>query len=241
MNPLPNNYTLTANTVLYVRIQNPAAPSCFRIAVLTLNLISKSLLKNTIEICDTNNDGIESNYDVASFNTELFPPGTTGISYYLSQSDAQNNTNALVAVNITAATNLWIRLQEGNCTYILGPVNFQLSPGVNLNNPVNFTYTVCDINADNQEPFNYSTVIGPLITTQTGVVFEAYNTYNEAFTGTGTVLNIIKSGIYTIFIRVEIPNGCFAVATVNMNVTLLKLLLMKRKSTFVLTVRMILQ
>jgi gliding motility-associated-like protein len=219
VNPLPNNYTLTGNTVLYVKIQNPVIPSCFRIAVLTLNIISKSLLKNTIEICDTNNDGVESNYDVTSFNTELFPAGTTGISYHPSQSDAQNNTNALTTVNITASTNLWVRLQEGNCTYILGPVNFQFRPGVNLNNPVNFTYTVCDINADNQEPFNYSTVIGPLITTQTGVVFEAYNTYNEAFNGTGTVLNTIKSGIYTIYVRVEIPNGCFAVATVNMNVT----------------------
>jgi gliding motility-associated-like protein len=98
-----------------------------------------------------------------------------------------------------------------------------------LNNPVNFTYTICDINADNQEPFNYATTIGPLITTQTGVVFEAYNTYNEAFTGTGTVLNTIKSGIYTIFIRLEIPNGCFAVATVNMNVTFTKIVANDKK------------
>lgn len=229
LNPLPNNFTLTANTVLYVRIQNPNTPSCFRIAVLTLNLISKSLLKNTIEICDTNNDGVESNYDVTLFNAELFASGTTGISYHPSQSDAQNNTNVLTTLNITTATNLWVRLQEGNCTYILGPVNFQFRPGVNLNNPVNFTYTICDINADNQEPFNYATTIGPLITTQTGVVFEAYNTYNEAFTGTGTVLNTIKSGIYTIFIRLEIPNGCFAVATVNMNVTFTKIVANDKK------------
>ncbi|WP_312902766.1 T9SS type B sorting domain-containing protein [Chryseobacterium taichungense] len=229
VNALPNNYTLTANTVLYVRIQNPSTPTCYRVAVLTLNLVSKSLIKNTVEICDTNNDGVEASYNVGLLNSELFAPGTTGISYHPTQSDAQNNTNALTTVNVSAGTNLWVRLQEANCTYILGPVGFQFRTGVNINSPVNFTYTVCDINADNQEPFNYSSVIGPLITTQTGATFTAYETYDQAFTGAGTGLNTIKAGIYTIFIRVEIPNGCFAVATVNMNVTFNKIVANEKK------------
>jgi gliding motility-associated-like protein len=223
-NALPNNYTLTGNAVLYVRIQNPVVPTCYRVAVLTLNLLSKSLLKNTVELCDTNNDGLEAGYTLSSLNNELFAAGTTGISYYTSQSDAQNNVNALTTVNITASTQLWIRLQEANCTYILGPVQFQLIPGVNMNSPVNFAYSICDINADNQEPFNYPLTIGPLITTQTGATFTAYSTSNEAFSGSGTVLNTIKEGIYTIYIRVQIPNGCFAVAAVNMNVTFTKII-----------------
>lgn len=229
INALPNNYTLTTNTVLYVRIQNPNAPTCYRVALLTLNLVSKSLIKNTIEICDTNNDGVESNYDVSLLNTQLFAAGTTGISYHPTQSDAQNNTNALTTVNITTGTNLWVRLQEATCTYILGPVGFQFRPGVNINSPVNFTYTVCDINADNQEPFNYASVIGPLITSQTGSTFAAYETYDQAFAESGTILNTIKAGIYTIFIRVEIPNGCFAVATINMNVTFTKIVANDKK------------
>lgn len=219
VNPLPNNYSLTANTVLYVRIQNPSVPTCYRVAVLTLNLLSKSLLKNTVELCDTNNDGTEANYNLTLLNTELFVAGTTGITYYASQADAQNNANAITTANITTATQLWIRLQEGTCTYILGPVNFQFRPGVNMNSPLNFTYSICDINADNQEAFDYPLTVGPLITTQPGATFAAYNTYNEAFTGSGAVLNVIKEGIYTIYVRVQIPNGCFAVATVNMNVT----------------------
>ncbi|SDI42046.1 gliding motility-associated C-terminal domain-containing protein [Chryseobacterium taeanense] len=229
LNALPNNYTLTSNTVLYVRIQNPTVPTCYRVAVLTLNIISKSLIKNIIELCDTNNDGVESNYNVSQLNAELFPPGTTGISYHPTQSDAQNNSNALTTVNISSGTNLWVRLLDGNCTYILGPVSFQFRPGVNINNPVNFTYSVCDINADNQEPFNYASVIGPLITTQTGATFTAYNTFDEAIAGSGTGLNTIKEGIYTIFIRVEIPNGCFAVVTVNMNVTFSKIVANEKK------------
>jgi gliding motility-associated-like protein len=223
INPLPNNFVLNANTVLYVRIQNPNVPTCYRVAVLTLNLLSKSLLKDMVELCDTNNDGVEQNYNLSLLNTELFTPGTTGITYFNTQSDAQNNINPITTANITTVTNLWVRLQEGNCTYILGPIHFQFKPGVNMNSPINFTYSICDINADNQEPFDYPLTIGPLISTQTGAIFTAYNTYNEAYTGSGTVLNTIKEGIYTIYVRVEIPNGCFAVATVNMNITFNKI------------------
>lgn len=221
---LPNTFTLTANTVLYVRIQNPSLPNCYRVAILTLNLLSKSLVKNTVELCDTNNDGVEQNYTLSLLNTELFPTGTTGISYHATQTDAQNNVSPLTTANITTSTNLWVRLQEGNCNYVLGPVSFQFKPGVNINSPINFPFTICDINADNQEAFDFPLTIGPLITTQTGATFEAYNTYEEAFNGNGTVLGTIKEGTYTVYIRVEIPNGCFAVATVNMNVTFTKII-----------------
>lgn len=220
---LPNNFTLTTNTILYVRIQNPSVPTCYRVAVLTLNLLTKNLLKNTVELCDTNNDGVESSYNLSLLNPELFPAGTIGISYHATQADAQTNSNPLTTANITASTNLWVRLQDGNCNYVLGPVHFQFRPGVNLNSPINFPFAICDINADNQEAFDFPLTIGPLITTQTGAVFEAYNTYEEAFNGNGPVLGTIKEGIYTIYIRVEIPNGCFAVATVNMNVTFNKI------------------
>ncbi len=67
--------------------------------------------------------------------------------------------------------------------------------------------------------FAFDLNLGPLISTQSGATFTAYNSYNEAYSGTGTVLETIKKGIYQIFIRVEIPGGCFAVVQVNMDVT----------------------
>jgi len=222
-NSVPVNYTLTASTTFYVRIQNPANPTCYRVAVLTLNLLTKSLLKNTVEICDINNDGVEQNYSLTLLNPELFPPGTAGISYHITQTDAQNNINAVTTANITANTSLWVRVQEGSCTYVLGPVHFQFKPGPNVNSPVNFSYAVCDINADNNEPFDYALTVGPLITTQPGATFTAFQTYDGAYTGTGTVLTSIREGIYQVFIRVQIPNGCFAVVPVNMNVTFNKI------------------
>jgi len=218
-NALSATYILNSNTVFYVRIQNPNIPTCYRVAVLTLNFLSKNLLKNTVEICDTNNNGVENGYDLTLLNNQILPAGTTGITYFLTQANAQNNTNSVVTANISASTQIWVRLQDANCVYVLGPVNFQLKPGVNANLTINYPYTMCDINADNNELFAFDLNLGPLISTQSGATFTAYNSYNEAHSGTGTVLETIKKGIYQIFIRVEIPGGCFAVVQVNMDVT----------------------
>ncbi|MCT2562191.1 T9SS type B sorting domain-containing protein [Chryseobacterium herbae] len=232
VNALPASYTLTANTVLYVRVQNPAVPGCYRTSVLTLNFLTKSLLKTTVEICDTNNDNVEPNYALSLLTPELFPAGTTGISYHPTQADAQNNTNAVTTANITVNTTLWVRLQEASCVYVLGPVRFQFKPGVNINSPINFSYTICDINADNSELFDYAVNIGPLITAQPGAVFTAYETYDAAVAGTGTPLGTIREGIYQIFIRVQIPNGCFAVVPVNLNVTFTEIIV-NEKSEYI--------
>lgn len=218
-NALPATYVLNSNAVFYVRIQNPNVPSCFRVAVLTLNFLSKNLIKNSVEICDTNNDGIENGYDLTLLNNQILPSGTVGISYYLSQGNAQNNTNPVSTANITASTQMWVRVQDANCVYVLGPVGFQFKPGVNANLVIDFPYTMCDINADNNEIFNFGLEIGPLISTQPGATFAAYNSYAEAFNGVGTIVETIKKGIYQLFIRVEIPGGCFVVVQVNMNVT----------------------
>lgn len=220
---LPSTYSLTTNTVLYVRIQNPNTPECFRIAKLTLNFQTKDLLKTKVEICDTNNDNVEQNYNLALLNNELFPAGATG-TYHLTQTDAQNNTNAITTANITSNIHIWVRLQDANCTYVLGPVSFQFKPGANVKSPIHFDYAICDINADNSEPFDFALNIGPLITNQPGAIFTTYGTYDEAVAGTGLGLTTIKEGIYQVFIRVQIPNGCFAVVPVTMNVTFTKII-----------------
>jgi gliding motility-associated-like protein len=218
-NALSSNYSLTANSVFYVRIQNPNVPTCFRVAVLTLNFLSKNLLLDLILLCDTNNDGVENAYDLTLLNNQIFPPNTTGITYHASQNDAQNNSNPIVTANITATTKIWFRLQDTNCVYVLGPLNFGLKPGVNAISPGLYSYTMCDINDDNLEEFDFALNLGPLISTQPGVGFAAYSTYTAAFNATGPLLGTIKNGLQTVFIRVQIAGGCFTVIPVNMNVT----------------------
>ncbi|MBW7674850.1 T9SS type B sorting domain-containing protein [Chryseobacterium chendengshani] len=218
-NPLSTTYNLTSNIVFYVRIQNPNVPACFRIAVLTLNFLGKNLLTDTISICDTNNNGIENGYDLTLLNNQILPPGTTGITYHTTQSNAQSNTNPIVAADITATTKIWVRLQDANCVYVLGPLNFSLKPGVNANSIGLYNYTICDINDNNSEPFDFALNIGPLLSSQTGAAFSAFTTYAGAYSGTGTAVGTIKNGLQTVFIRIDIPGGCFTVIQVDMNVT----------------------
>ncbi|CAD7812522.1 hypothetical protein CHRY9390_02525 [Chryseobacterium aquaeductus] len=218
-NPLSVNYNLTSNSVFYVRIQNPNVPTCFRVAVLTLNFLIKNLITDIVSICDTNNDGVENAYDLTLLNNQILAPGTTGITYHATQSDAQNNSNAIVTANITANTKIWVRLQDANCTYVLGPINFTFKPGANANSIGLYSYTMCDINDNDLEPFDFALNLGPLISTQPGVSFATYSTFSEAFSGTGPLLGTIKDGLQTVFIRVSIPGGCFTVISVNMNVT----------------------
>lgn len=224
----PTNYNLTANKTFYVRIENPAIPSCFRIAKLELTLLTKTLPTNPVEICDTNNDGIETDYELSRLNTELFPTMTSGITYFGNEPDADNNVNPITRIDITTATMVWIRVTTETCSFVLGPLNFKFKPGVNLNTPLNYTYSMCDINDDNTEPFDYAMMIGPLISTDPGAIFKAYQTEAAAIAGTSGPWNSIKEGKYPVYIRVEVPNGCFAIATVNMDVTFTRVKVQKK-------------
>lgn len=221
-NGLSNTYPLNSNKIIYVRIQNPNTTTCFRVAILTLNFLTKELLSNTVVLCDTNNDGIENNYELSLLNNSLLGNGNTSIVYFTSQNNAQNNVNPITTANISAGTQIWLRVQDPNCIYILGPVTFQLKPGVNAHG-INYPLTICDINDDNDEPYDFILHMGPLISTQPGAGFTPYSTYAAAFSAQGPVLQTIKEGIYAIFIRVQIPGGCFTVVQVNMNVTFTKI------------------
>ncbi|KQS92908.1 T9SS type B sorting domain-containing protein [Chryseobacterium sp. Leaf394] len=222
VNGISNSYQLNSNKTIYVRIQNPVTGTCFRVATLTLEFLTKQLLTNSVVLCDTNNDGVEDNYDLSLLNNSLLAPGNTSVSYFLTQNNAQNNTNPVTAANISAGTQIWLRVQDANCTYVLGPVTFQFKPGVNAHG-INYPITICDINDDNNEPFEFALQLGPLISTQAGATFTPYATYTEAYAAQGSVLQTIKEGVYPVFIRVQIPGGCFTVVQVNMNVTFTKI------------------
>ncbi len=224
-----NNYNLTANKTFYVRIENKTIPGCFRIAKLELTLLTKTLPTNPVEICDTNNDGIEKDYELKRLNAELFPTMTSGITYFASEADADSNVNPITRIDVTTATTVWIRVTTDTCSFVLGPLNFKFKPGVNLNTPINYTYSMCDINDNNTEPFNYAMMVGPLISTDPGVIFKAYQTEEAAMAGTSGAWNSIKEGQYPVYIRVEIPNGCFAIATVNMDVTFTRVKVQEKK------------
>ncbi|SFI11459.1 T9SS type B sorting domain-containing protein [Halpernia frigidisoli] len=222
-NALSKVFQLNDNMVFYVRIQNPADPNCYRTAVLKLNLISKSLLRSVAEICDVNNDGVEKNYQLSLLNPKLFNLPLDGIVHYFkTKTDAENNQNELISFDIKNNEEFYIAYQTVDCKQIFGPITVTFISSPVIKTPIDFPFTTCDLKDDKTEPFDFKLILSPLIATDPLYVFSYFNTYAEAFTGTGSQLSTIREGKYTIYARVEIPGGCFSIATINLDITFTK-------------------
>lgn len=222
-NAQPENFVLNSNRIFYVRIENAADPNCFRISTLNLQLIIESLRTNTLTICDFLNDGVEKNYKLSDFNSQLlsFPLNGT-VHYFLSEAGAINDTNEVKTANLGNNEQFFIKYKTQTCSQIFGPITVNLSPTPVVNPPFIFKLTTCDFKRDYVEPFDFFDQLGHLVTTDPEVVLRFYSTYQQAFTGTGTPLITIKEGKYPVFVRVEMPGGCFSIATINLDITFTK-------------------
>lgn len=223
-NPQPKNFVLNANRTYFVRIQNASNPLCYRTSVLNLTLISNSLITNKLQICDTNNDGIEKKYQLSLFNLKLFNAPLNGtIHYFLTQTDANNGINEVTSTDIVSGTQLFVNYQTPGCNRTFGPITISFLSSPAINSPIDFKFTTCDFKNDGVELFDFQTNISPLISTNPALIFKYYNTYAEASAGNGSGLINIIEGKYKIFARVEIAGGCFSVAEINMDVTFTKI------------------
>ena len=219
-NPQPQNFTLTSSTTFYVRVQNPNTPTCYRTSILTLTVLAKTVVNSTLSVCDTENNGVENNYLLSTFTPKIFTfPIAGSIHYFLSQSDADANVNEVTTANLINGTQLFVNYKTGNCTQTFGPITVNFTPTPVVNTPLDYQLTTCDFKFDTLEPFDFPVVFDSLITAETGVAISYYLNYDNAFSGGGSNLSIISEGKYPVFVRVENANGCFTIATINMDIT----------------------
>lgn len=216
-------FQLNSNRIFHVRAESKSDPSCFRTAILNFNLISTSLLTNSVEICDVNNDGVERNYRLADLNAILFYSPVNGSAHYFrTQADAINNVNEISTADITAEFQFYVNYKTAFCTQTFGPISVRFIAAPILNTPIEFEVTTCDFRRDRTEPFEFIKILGPRITSDPTVTLRFYTTYEGAYEGTGPSLKIIKEGKYPVYARAEFPGGCFSIATVNLNITFTK-------------------
>ena len=231
-NPQPQSFVLSGNKSFYVRVENSLDPTCYRTSVLNLTVISSSLLTNNVELCDANNDGVESNYQLSALNFKLFNAPINGtIHYFLSAADAANNVNEVTTTDITATTQLYVKYESSTCSQVFGPISFTFLSSPVVNSPITFQYSTCDYKYDLIEPFEFEEFLGPLVTSETGVVLSFHSSYQDALSG-GASIKTIKEGNYQIFVRVQFPGGCFSIATVNMEIIFTEVIA-RDKSVFI--------
>lgn len=219
----PESFVLNSSRVFYVRVENSSDANCFRISVLNLQLISESLLTDMLTLCDVDNDGVEKNFQLSTFNSKLFSFPLAGtVHYFLSEADAAADHNEITTATIIDHLQFFIKYKTPTCSQVFGPITVHLLPTPVINSPINFTFTTCDFKRDFVEPFKFAEILGPLVTSDPTLILRFYSSYQQAYTGNGAPLITIKEGKYSVFVRVEMPGGCFSIGTINLDITFTK-------------------
>ena len=210
---------ITSNRNIKVTVSNKNDANCKKVA--NLSFLSQNIYNYQPVICDFANDKEEKNFLLSNLNSQLVGTNYQGtVSYFTSRTNADNNLNAITNYDLINGTQFYIKLVQGGCVNVLGPieVRFNSSPVVN-NDSLN--ETICDNNADGVENYNWAEKLNNRLTTESGMSIRVFNTYQEAFTALSNQLGLtqIREGNYKVYARVQSTSGCFSIAEVNVNVT----------------------
>jgi gliding motility-associated-like protein len=222
--PLPTLYTNTAATeTLFVRIENNLNTNCYATTTLNLKVIQQPTLIpiSDFKICDdSSNDGVAL-FDLSQKTTEILNGQSASIfsvSYYFTNSDAQNIINPITSsfTNLVNNQEIFYAIQavgNSNCRSI---ASFKLvvskMPTATAINP----YFICD-DASNDEvgQFDLQSLYSQILGSQNATDFEIsfHTNQNEADTKSNSLpLNYQNTANpQTIYVRIEtIANtSCF--------------------------------
>ncbi len=210
---------ITSNRNIKVTVSNKNDANCKKVA--NLSFLSQNIYNYQPVICDFANDGIENNFLLSNLNSQLVGTNYQGtVSYFTSYNNAANNQNAIINYNLINGNQFYIRLVQGECVNILGPIEVRFNSSPIVNN-ASLDVTICDNNDDGAENFNWAENLKNKLTTESGMSIRVFNTYQEAFTALSNQLGLtqIREGNYKVYARVQSASGCFSIAEVNMNVT----------------------
>lgn len=127
-NTLPNNWSYTTTTTIYIRVDSPdgcasvVKPLQFSIGG-RIQLITKSVTEN---VCDDDLDGIKTVNLVQFIPQFTLDPNVT-YTFHATLADAQNNTNAIPAsVNINTSQTYYIRFQKNGVCPEVGTIKITI-------------------------------------------------------------------------------------------------------------------
>lgn len=128
VNPLPNQWTYTADTDVFVKVKSNDTSCASEIKKIsfkikdTLNLSSSS---QNITLCDKDLDGIVE-VNLADYH-HLFTSEAVRGTYYASLSDAQNMRNALSNIKVNDGQTYYLRLEGNNPCANIATITFKVN------------------------------------------------------------------------------------------------------------------
>ncbi|PWW17118.1 T9SS type B sorting domain-containing protein [Chryseobacterium sp. AG844] len=127
-NTLPNNWSYTATTIIYIRVESPDGcasvikPLQFSIGA-KVTLITKTVKEN---VCDDDLDGIKS-VNLAQFIPLFTLDPNVTYTFHATLADAQNNVNAVSSpVNISTSQTYYIRFEKNGVCPEVGTLKINI-------------------------------------------------------------------------------------------------------------------
>lgn len=127
-NTLPNNWSYTSTTTIYIRVDSPDGcasvikPLQFSIGA-KVTLITKTVTEN---VCDDDLDGIKS-VNLAQFIPQFTLDPNITFTFHATLADAQNNVNAVSSpVNITTSQTYYIRFEKNGVCPEVGTLKINI-------------------------------------------------------------------------------------------------------------------
>lgn len=210
-NNLPQNWSYTAPTTVYVRAE-PIAGSCpavFGQINFTIgNKINLLTLDFQKVVCDVNADGAES-VDLNSFKPAFTTDAAVTQEYYSTLADAQNNINAVANIqNITGNSVFYIRFSKpGECPNI-AKISLQLETVTSGNSSLTECAGPSGTAVFDLTSTNVSTFPGVTVTYYTDAALTVPIINPANFTSNST----------TVYAKITSLNGCTAKANIVLTV-----------------------
>ena len=219
LNPINYTNTTAFNQMLWVRVED-IANGCHKLTTLDLivNPLPVLVQPQPLELCDDNNPGDEIEaFTLEDANAEMLN-GQTGISftYYETQLDADNGTNAIVSpyMNTSNAQTIFVRATDdvtGCSVSTTATILLRVNPIPSPATPTDLE--VCDLDNDGFEEFDLESKTLEIINGELDIDITYHETQSDADMGLNALAspytNIVMNE-QIIYIRAENTiTGCF--------------------------------
>ncbi|TXE07083.1 T9SS type B sorting domain-containing protein [Seonamhaeicola algicola] len=222
-------YPALSPTTLYIRLEDTNS-GCVDTAEITL-LVNPILMFESVDpipYCDTDGDGIVS-IDLHSLDDMITNSNTNfTVTYFGSNSDAENNTNALpdFYTNTNSVETLYARIENDNsgCSTV-NPFDIEVVVAPDTTPPSPFV--ICDDDQDGFFTINLEDKIPEMITNTNGIDINFFTTENDAFNSTNAITNPtnFNAETQTIYTRLEYAvSGCFNITPIDVYVNTLPII-----------------
>jgi|GEM_PF-2412196 len=208
-NALTSPYASSGGT-LFARVES--ANGCFDVSPITLTVNPlPSVATAMLELCDDGNGIVD--FNLTDADATIDTTETNAITYHASLADADANINPLASPYMSSGETLYVRVETADACYLTTTLELIVLP---LPNVASTSIEVCD-DGDGSIDFTVEDAIGQIDLDSMHIV-TFHTMLDDANDGVNAVSSPYSSMGEILFARVESANGCFVLATLELEV-----------------------